>query len=178
VATIFCNHARPRPWGHHHTCSAHPPQCLARCELNFARSLITTRRSANRTLKRSSAVTIAVSQPFLSRSWSENSGKLGFWAAVRSFLALHNLKPVLARQKEAEGAFKAPCCGSTPFVIADWRYILGYDHGAITYPPPRHQFSAAGSRDGSETAIVTAENAKPTRRKDTSRCSGSDVRYG
>jgi hypothetical protein len=32
VATIFCEHPEPRPWGHHHTSSAHPPRCLNRCE--------------------------------------------------------------------------------------------------------------------------------------------------
>ena len=29
------------------------------------------------------AVALAVPQPFLSRSWAENGGKLGLWAAVR-----------------------------------------------------------------------------------------------
>jgi hypothetical protein len=33
----------------------------------------------------------SVFQPSLSRSWAENSGRLGFWAAVRSFLAPHDL---------------------------------------------------------------------------------------
>jgi hypothetical protein len=35
-------------------------------------------RSASRALKRFSVVPIAVSQPFLSHSWAENGGKLGF----------------------------------------------------------------------------------------------------
>jgi len=30
-----------------------------------------------------SAGALAVSQPFLSRSWAENGGNLGLWAAVR-----------------------------------------------------------------------------------------------
>ena len=35
---------------------------------------------------------IAVSQPFLSRSWAENGGKLGLWAAVRPFFGAPRLK--------------------------------------------------------------------------------------
>ena len=72
-------------------------------------------------LERFSAVHIAVSQPFLSRSWAENGGKLGFWAVVRPFLALHDLKPVLDRQKRVEVALKALCCGSSPIVVVVWR---------------------------------------------------------
>ena len=64
---------------------------------------------------------IAVAQPFLSRSWAENGGKLGFWAAVRPFLALHNSKPILARCKRTKNTFKAPCCGSSPIAIVVWR---------------------------------------------------------
>jgi len=60
---------------------------------------------------------IAVPQPFLSRSWAENGGKLGFWAAVRPFLAPHDLKSVPPRQKRAEDPLKAPCCGSSPIVV-------------------------------------------------------------
>ena len=37
-----------------------------------------------------------VPQPILSRSWAENGGKSGFWAAERPFVALHDLKSVLA----------------------------------------------------------------------------------
>ena len=114
-------HLRSRPWGHHHTSSAHPPRCLVRCEWNSPRSFITSTRSASRALKRFSAVPLAVSQPFLSRSWAENGGKLGFWAAVRPFLALHNLKPILARCKRKKNTFKASCCGSSPIAIVVWR---------------------------------------------------------
>ena len=121
VATIFCDHLGPHPWGHHHTSSAHPPRCLARCKWNFPRSFITTRRSTSRALERFSAVSIAVSQPFLSRSWAENRGKSGFWAAVRPSLPLHDLKPILARCKRAENAFKAPCCRPSPSVVVVWR---------------------------------------------------------
>jgi hypothetical protein len=39
--------------------------------------------------------------------------------------------------------------------------MLDYDPGAIIVRPPGYHFSAVGSRNGSETAIVTAENAKP-----------------
>ena len=60
---------------------------------------------------------IAVSQPFLSRSWAENGGKLGFWAAVRPFLALHDLKPVLATCKPTENGLKAPCRGPSAIVV-------------------------------------------------------------
>jgi hypothetical protein len=59
----------------------------------------------------------AVSEPFL----GGNGGKLGFWAAVRSFLVSHDLKRVPARQKRAERAVKAPCSGSIPIVIVVWR---------------------------------------------------------
>ena len=109
----------------------------------------------------SQPVYIAVAQPFLSRSWAENGGKLGFWDTIRPFLAPHDLKLVIARQKRAEGAFKVPCCGSSPIVVVVWRYLLDYDPGARTYCVPGYQFSAAGSRNTSETAIATAENAKP-----------------
>jgi hypothetical protein len=85
------------PLGHHHTSSASPPRCLARCEWNFPRSFITTRKSARRALERFSANPIAVPQPFLGRSGAENGGKLGFWAAARWFLTLHDLERVLAR---------------------------------------------------------------------------------
>ena len=50
---------------------------------------------------------IAVPQPFLRRSWAENGGKLDFWAAVRPFLAPHDLKSVPPRQKRAEDLFKS-----------------------------------------------------------------------
>jgi hypothetical protein len=63
------------------------------------------------------AVSLAVSQPFLSRSWAENGGKLGFWVANRPFFALHDLKPVLPTCKWAENAFKASCCGRSPIVV-------------------------------------------------------------
>jgi hypothetical protein len=86
---------------------------------------------------------------------------LSFWAAVRPFLALHDLKPVLARCKRAEITFKTPCCRPSPFVVVVWRYLLDYDPGAKTYPHPGDRFSAAGSRNGLETARVTTENAKP-----------------
>jgi hypothetical protein len=110
-----------RPWGHHHTSSAHPPRCLVRCEKNFPRSFITSRRSASRALERFSAVPLAVSQQFLNRSWAENGGQLGFWVAVRPFLALHDLKPVPANQKRADDAFQASCCRPSPYVIVVWR---------------------------------------------------------
>ena len=86
---------------------------------------------------------------------------MGFWAAVRPFLTPHDLKSVLARQKRAEDRFKVPCCGSSPIVVVVWRYLLDYDHGAITYRVTGDQFSAIGNRNASETAIVTAENAEP-----------------
>jgi hypothetical protein len=121
AATIFCDHPGPCPYAHHHASSAHPPRCLTRCKWNFLQTFITSRTSASRALERSSVVSIAISEPFLSRSWDENSGKLGFWAAVRSFLAPHDLKSVLARRKWAENAFKAPCCRSSPFVVVVWR---------------------------------------------------------
>jgi hypothetical protein len=119
----ICDHLGPRPWGHHHTSSAHPPRCLTRCEWKFPRSFITTRRSASHALERFWAVHIAVSEPFLSRSWAENGGKLGFWAAIRPFLPLHDLKPVpaITRQKRVEGAVKAPCRGSSPIAVVVWR---------------------------------------------------------
>ena len=110
-------HLGSRPWGHHHTSSAHPPRCLVRCKWNSPRSFITSRRSASRKLKRFSAVPLAVSQPFLSRFWAENGGKLGFWAAVRPFLALYDLKPVLATCKPTENGVKAPGCGSSPIGV-------------------------------------------------------------
>jgi hypothetical protein len=110
-------HLGSRSWGHHHTSSAHPPRCLVRCEWNFPRSFITSRRSASRALKRFSSRSLAVFQPFLSRSWAENGGKFGFWAAVRPFLALHDLKPILARCKPIENGVKAPCRGSSAIVV-------------------------------------------------------------
>jgi hypothetical protein len=62
---------------------------------------------------RSSSRFSTVSEPFLGR----NGGKLGFWDAVRPFLALHDLKPVLARCKPIENGFKAPCRGSSAIVV-------------------------------------------------------------
>jgi hypothetical protein len=59
----------------------------------------------------------SVPQPFLSRSWAENGGILGFRATERPFLALHDLKPVLATCKPTENGFNAPCCGSSPIVV-------------------------------------------------------------
>ena len=75
-------------------------------------------------------------------------------------MAPHDLKLVLARQKWAEGSFKVPCCGSSPIVVVVWRYLLDYDPGAVTYVHDWAPISAVGSRNGSETVIVTAENAK------------------
>jgi hypothetical protein len=66
-----------------------------------------SRRSASRALERFSAVAIAVSQPFLSRSWAEYGGKLIFWSADGPVLALHDLKPILARCKRTENALLA-----------------------------------------------------------------------
>ena len=42
-----------------------------------------------------------------------------------------------------------------------WRYILDYDLGARTYGVSGHRCLAASTRSASETAIVTAEIAKP-----------------
>ena len=72
--------------GHRHTSSAHPPRCLPWCKWNSPQSFITTRWSASRALERFSAVTIAVSQPFLSRKWAKNGGKLGFGSVHRNNL--------------------------------------------------------------------------------------------
>ena len=66
-------------------------------------------------------VSVAASEPFLSRSWVENGGKLGFWDADMPFLELHELKPVTASCKRAENTFKAPCCVSSPIVVMVWR---------------------------------------------------------
>jgi hypothetical protein len=61
---------------------------------------------------------IAVTQPFLSRSWAENGKKkLGFWATERPSLALHDLKPVLPTCKPTENGFKALCCSSSAIVV-------------------------------------------------------------
>ena len=54
-----------RPWGHPGTGRARPPRCLVRWQCDSPRSLITSRRSAGRDLGRNSAVSPAVSQPFL-----------------------------------------------------------------------------------------------------------------
>ena len=87
-------------------------------------------------------------------------------------MALHDLKPVLARCKWAENGVNAPCCGSSPIAIVVWRYILDYDLGAITYPPTAYQFSAIGRRNGSGTAIVTFGNAKPIENGVKASCCG------
>jgi hypothetical protein len=52
----------------------------------------TTRRSTSRALERFSAVSIAVSQPFLSRSWDENGGKLCFLGCNEAIFAAPRLK--------------------------------------------------------------------------------------
>jgi hypothetical protein len=64
-------------------------------------------------LSRVSSRFSAVSEPFL----GQNGGKLGFWDAERPFLALHDLKPVLATCKPTENDFKAPCRGSSAIVV-------------------------------------------------------------
>jgi hypothetical protein len=141
---IKVDHLGSRPRGHHHTSSAHR---------HVKKPVVLAARSS-------------VSQPFLypylSRSWAENGGKLGFWAAVRPFLALHDLKPVLATCKPTENGFKAPCCGSSAIVVVVRRSILAYDRGAVTYTHGSAQISAVGCRNGSETVIVTADINSPT----------------
>ena len=67
-----------RPWGHPGTGRARPPRCLVRWQCNSPRSLITSRRSAGRDLGRNSAVSLAVSEPFLSRFSTQMDKKLGF----------------------------------------------------------------------------------------------------
>jgi hypothetical protein len=69
--------------------------------------------------------------------------KIRFWDAVGLVLAFHGLKPVLARCKRAENAFKAPCCGSSPILVVVWRQILDYDLGAKTNGFSGCHFSAA-----------------------------------
>jgi hypothetical protein len=67
-----------RPWGHPSTGRARPPRCLIRWQCDSPRLFITSRRSAGRDLGRYSAVPLAVSEPFLSRSWTQMDEKLGF----------------------------------------------------------------------------------------------------
>ena len=67
-----------RPSEHPCTGRARPPRCLVRWQCDSPRSLITSRRSAGRDLGRNSAVSLAVSQPFLSRFSTQMDKKLGF----------------------------------------------------------------------------------------------------
>ena len=93
----------------------------------------------------------------MGRKWWE----IGFLGCSRAIFGAPRLKISPSyRQKRAEGPFKVPCCGSSPIVVVVWRYLLDYDPGARTHPIIGDQFSVAGTRNGSETAKVTAENAK------------------
>ena len=68
-------------------------------------------------LERFSAAHIAVSQPFLSRSWAKMVENWFFGMQTGHFLAFHDIKPVLATGKPTENGFKAPCCGSSAIVV-------------------------------------------------------------
>ena len=130
----------------------------------------------SRALKRSSAVSITVSQAFLSRSWAENGEKLDFWAAERPFSALHNLKPVLATCKLTENGIKAPCCSSSPIVVVVWRQILDHDPGAVNYVHDWEPFSAVGCKNGSETVIETVVNSPTAQNGVKASCWGQHTR--
>ena len=67
-----------RPSENLDTGKAGPPRCLVRWQCDSPRSLITSRRSAGRDLGRNSAVSPAVSEPFLSRFSTQMDKKLGF----------------------------------------------------------------------------------------------------
>jgi hypothetical protein len=67
-----------RPWGHPGTGRARPHRCLVRWQCNSPQSLITSRRSAGLDLGRNSAVSLAVSEPFLSRFSTQTDENFGF----------------------------------------------------------------------------------------------------
>ena len=77
---------------------------------------------------------------------------MGFWAADRPFLALNDLKPVLARCKWAENALEVPCCTSSPIIKVIWRKVLDYDLGGRNNGFFGHCVPTVGTRDGLETA--------------------------
>ena len=63
---IECRWKR-RPLGYPGTGRARPSRCLVRWECDSPRSFTTSRKSAGRGLRRNSAVSLAVPEPFLSR---------------------------------------------------------------------------------------------------------------
>jgi hypothetical protein len=106
---------------------------------------------------------------------AENGEKLGFWAAVRSFLAPQdNLKN---QSQLGKNGLKTHLKFDAVWFESDRRRLDYVYVGARTYRLSGHQFSAVGSRDGSETAKVTAENAEPAKDPFKARCCGQHSQF-
>jgi hypothetical protein len=92
-----------RPSGHPGMGRARPPRCLVRWQCDSPRSLITSRRSAGRDLGRNSAVSPALSEPFLSRFSTQMDKILGFEGHIKK--KLNDQKNSVFRSFRIGGAY-------------------------------------------------------------------------